>query len=353
VQAVVFTGEAQIELAQRPEPVAGDGEILIEVSAAGICGTDLHAPAKPAIFAPGVVLGHEFSGSVAGGGVVAGAGVGAEPGQPVVVNPIALSCGQCQACRRGLTNQCQTALVGCSGVARDGGMAQFALADQRSVHLVPDGVSMRDAAWTEPLAVALRAVVLGGVRAGNPVAVLGGGAIGQLILQLALNAGAGETVVVEPSSLRRDVALACGAGQCVPPGDVDQIDRTYDVVSDCTGAAEAFPNSLALVAPGGRLVMLGSYPAPIGVDHIPHEASVVFSSVYRDHQEFAAALRILARGLINTRPLITTVMPVAQHEKAFASLLDPEQAVKIFLDPRLRNAIQVSCSGRPGKLLRH
>jgi threonine dehydrogenase-like Zn-dependent dehydrogenase len=301
VQAVVFTGEAQIELAERAEPLAGDGEILIEVGAAGICGTDLHAPAKPAIFTPGVVLGHEFSGTVADGGAVAGTGVGAEPGQPVVVNPIALSCGQCQACRRGFTNQCLTALMGCSGVARDGGMAQFALVDQRSVHLVPDGVSMRDAAWTEPLAVAVRAVVLGGVPAGATVAVIGAGAIGQLILQVVLNAGAAETVVVERSRLRRDVALACGAGQAVPPGEADRIDRRYDVVFDCTGAADAFATSLALVAPD---------------------------------REFAGALQMLARGLIDTGPLTTAVLPLSQHEKAFAALRDPEQAVKVFLDPR-------------------
>jgi threonine dehydrogenase-like Zn-dependent dehydrogenase len=61
VQAVVFTDQARIVLAERPEPVAGDGEVLIEVGAVGICGTDLHAPAKPAIFTPGVVLGHEFA----------------------------------------------------------------------------------------------------------------------------------------------------------------------------------------------------------------------------------------------------------------------------------------------------
>jgi threonine dehydrogenase-like Zn-dependent dehydrogenase len=260
VQAVVFTDQAQIALAQRPEPVAGDGEVLIEVGAVGICGTDLHAPAKPTIFTPGVILGHEFAGT-------------RPDGQPVVVNPIALSCGNCDACRRGFTNQCLTALAGCSGVARDGGMAQFAVADQRSVHVIPENVSVGTAAWTEPLAVALRAVGLGGVRAGHTVAVLGAGAIGQLILQLALNAGAAETVVVEPSGLRRDVALTCGAGQAVPPTAAGQIDRTYDVVFDCTGCPEAFPNALALVAPGGRLVMLGSYPAPIGVDHIPHEAS--------------------------------------------------------------------------------
>ncbi|MBV9795067.1 MAG: alcohol dehydrogenase catalytic domain-containing protein [Actinobacteria bacterium] len=328
MQAVVFTSEARVALADRPEPVAGDGEVLIKVGAVGICGTDLHAPVKPEMFTPGVVLGHEFAGTVA-----RPAAGPLSDGQPVVVNPIALSCGRCQACRRGFTNQCLTALAGCSGVARDGGMAQFAVADQRSVHEIPENVALREAAWTEPLAVALRALGLGGVRAASTVAVLGAGAIGQLILQLALNAGAGETVVIEPSRLRRDVAVACGAAQAVSPAEVPRLDRAYDVVFDCTGAADAFAISLALVAPGGRVVVLGSYPSPISLGHVPAEASVVFSSVYRDDQEFAAALRLLARGLIDTRPLTTAIMPLPEYEKAFASLLDPEQAVKVFLDP--------------------
>jgi threonine dehydrogenase-like Zn-dependent dehydrogenase len=117
MHAVVLTGQAQIALEERPEPVAGPEEVLIRVGAAGICGTDLHAPAMPSMFADNVVLGHEFSGTVVGGGPEAGGrgaggGPGAgglEPGRPVVVNPIALSCGSCAACRRGLTNQCRAA----------------------------------------------------------------------------------------------------------------------------------------------------------------------------------------------------------------------------------------------------
>ena len=82
------------------------------------------------------------------------------------------------------------------------------------------------------------------------------------------------------------------------------------------------------------MIVLGSYPAPISLDHIAREASVVFSSVYRDGREFAGALQMLARGLIDTGPLTTAVLPLSQHEKAFAALRDPEQAVKVFLDPR-------------------
>ena len=134
MHAVVLTPGAGIALEERPEPVAGEGEVLIQVGAAGICGTDLHAPVMPAIFASNVELGHEFSGTVVRGGPGA---EGFEPGLPVVVNPIALSCGSCPACRPGLTNQCLAALAACSGVARDGGMAEFVTADQRSVHAVP------------------------------------------------------------------------------------------------------------------------------------------------------------------------------------------------------------------------
>ncbi len=333
MRAVVLTDEAEIALADRPEPVPRDDEVLVQVGAAGICGTDLHAPLMPAMFLDNVVLGHEFSGTV----VDRGAGARFESGQPVVVNPIGLSCGSCAACRRELTNHCAAALAQVSGVARDGGMAEFVTAHRRCLHPIPDGLSIQDAAWTEPLAVAVRAVAHGNVRAGSTVAIVGAGAIGQLILQLVCNLGAGETVVVETSRLRRQVAEACGVAQVVSPDEVSLLDRLFDVVFDCTGSAEAFPNSLALVGYGGRVVVLGSYPAPISLTGIGREASVVFSAVYRDDREFAGALRILARGLVDVRALTTDIVPIGRYRTAFDSLRDPERAVKIFLDPTATN----------------
>lgn len=86
------------------------------------------------------------------------------------------------------------------------------------------------------------------------------------------------------------------------------------------------------MAPGGRVVVLGSYPSSISLEGIGREASVVFSSVYRDDREFAGALRLLARGLIDVAALTTSVMPLTSYGEAFASLRDPERAVKIFLD---------------------
>lgn len=112
------------------------------------------------------------------------------------------------------------------------------------------------------------------------------------------------------------------------------------MVFDCTGAAGAFAGSLALVAPGGRVVVLGSYPSPIPLDGIGREASVVFSSVYRNDGEFAGALRLLARGLIDVAALTHQRHAHHRYGEAFASLRDPERAVKVFLDPGTVNGAE-------------
>lgn len=122
-----------------------------------------------------------------------------------------------------------------SGVARNGGMAELVTVDSRAVHLLPEGLSIRDATWTEPLAVAVRAVWHGQVAPGMSVAVLGAGAIGQPVL-VALNAGAGCAAVVETSPFRRELAAACGASAVLKPAEFAAVDRLFDVVFDCTGA---------------------------------------------------------------------------------------------------------------------
>lgn len=152
MKAVVLTEAGEIALAERPVPEVHATGLLLKVSACGICGTDLHAPAAKAMFADNVVLGHEFAGTV----VEAGKDVqGFVPGDGVVVNPIALSCGVCNPCRRGFTNQCRVALESTSGVAKDGGLAEYVVIDGRQAHRVPDAVGLQDAAWTEPLGVAV------------------------------------------------------------------------------------------------------------------------------------------------------------------------------------------------------
>ncbi len=223
-------------------------------------------------------------------------------------------------------------------MAKDGGLAEYVVVDSRQAHRVPTTLNVQEAAWTEPLGVAVRAVSLGQLQPGSSVAILGAGPIGQLALQVAVAAGAGETLVVESSEYRSDVAQSCGADIVMRPEQVADIDRLYDAVIDCTGAPAAFPTALALVGRRGRIVIVGSYTSPISLDPGAtggKEPLITFSAVYRNDFEFAAALRLLERGVIDVGPLTTGFLPLASFEEAFSSLRSAEGAVKLLLDPSL------------------
>jgi 2-desacetyl-2-hydroxyethyl bacteriochlorophyllide A dehydrogenase len=335
MKAVVFDQDNEFRLAEREVPEPGDGEVLLAVDACGICGSDLHAPLLRWIYRPPVVLGHEFAATVAG----IGTGVeDLELGTPVVVNPAGLTCGRCPQCRAGFPNQCQVLNAsGVIGMHRDGGMAEFVSVPRRILHSIPEALAGAVGAWTEPVAVATRAIHHGEVGLGASVAVFGAGAIGQVVLQVARAAGAGETLVVESSELRRRTASECGADLAIAPERLAEVDRRYDVVFDCTGNAAAFNPALELVDFGGRLVIVGPYNEPVQIDsHLAAflaEVSIHWSFTFRDEQEFAIAIGLLERGEVDVEPLTSGVMPFERHEEAFASMRDPEGAVKILLAP--------------------
>jgi 2-desacetyl-2-hydroxyethyl bacteriochlorophyllide A dehydrogenase len=335
VKAVMFTEQRDFELAQRPVPVAGDGMVLLEVEMCGICGTDLHAAQLDGLFAPPVVVGHEFTASIAG----LGKGVtGWAQGERVVVNPIALVCGTCPPCLAALPNQCVKALSSnCCGVGKDGGMAEYVAVEVAHLHRLPEAVSPQVGAWTEPLAVAVRGVRRSGLKVGESVAVVGAGPIGQLTLQVARAAGAGEALVVETSNFRRQTALRCGASEAVAPDGVADVDRRYDVVFDCTGAPAAVDTAVELAGHAGRIVVIGTYTgAPtLSEPMVAHmkEVTISFSVCYQDQAEFVAALGLLERGAVDVAPLTTRVAPLEDHAAAFAEMREPDQAIKVLLTP--------------------
>jgi 2-desacetyl-2-hydroxyethyl bacteriochlorophyllide A dehydrogenase len=335
MQALVFNADAEIDLSRRPVPEPTEGRVLIAVERCGICGTDLHAAQMMDFIQAPVVLGHEFT------GVVSAVGPGVEgfaAGDAVVVNPCGAACGECRACRAGLTNLCLVMMGGESyGLQRDGGMAEYAQVPAGIVHRRPAGMSATTAAWTEPLSVAYRGVSRGGVAEGSTVAILGAGPIGQLALQVAKAAGAAELLVIETSQFRREVAVRCGASETISPQELDTADRYYDVVLDCTGAPAAVNTDLELVEYGGQIVIIGTNTSPVTIDQPMlaqlKEADFAFSLCYRDEHEFATSLEMLDRGEIDVEPLTTAVMPLAEHADAFAAQRDPESAIKLVLDP--------------------
>jgi threonine dehydrogenase-like Zn-dependent dehydrogenase len=283
VKALVFTAPGQVELLDVPEPEPAPGEVLVEVRAAGICGSELHGARRPGFRQPPLIMGHEFAGAGAGG-------------EAVVVNPI-LSCGRCAECRRGLRHVCRERQI--IGVHRAGGFAERVAVPASALRPLPPGLPWDAAALIEPAANAVHAwnqagQALGASGAsgadgaqGARVAVIGCGAIGLLCAATALSGGAGRVEVTDLSPARLAAAQRLGA-EVADPG----LSGEYDVVIDAVGSAATRAASVAHQRPGGVAVWLGLAEEEAGFDAnalIRSEKRVLGSFAYRD-EEFAQAM---------------------------------------------------------------
>src|SRR6266566_6653265 len=283
VKALVFTAPGQVELLDVPEPDPAPGEALVEVRAAGICGSELHGARRPGFRQPPLIMGHEFAGTGAGG-------------EAVVVNPI-LSCGRCAECRRGLRHVCREREL--IGVHRAGGFAERVAVPASALRPLPPGLPWEAAALIEPAANAVhawnqagRALGAGGALGadgarGARVAVIGCGAIGLLCAATALSGGAGRVEVTDLSPARLAAAQRLGA-EVADPG----LSGGYDVVIDAVGSAATRAASVAHQRPGGVAVWLGLAEEEAGFDAnalIRSEKRVLGSFAYRD-EEFAQAM---------------------------------------------------------------
>jgi threonine dehydrogenase-like Zn-dependent dehydrogenase len=289
VKALVFTAPGQVELLDVPEPDPAPGEVLVEVRAAGICGSELHGARRPGFRQPPLIMGHEFAGIGAGG-------------EAVAVNPI-LSCGRCAECRRGLRHVCRERQI--IGVHRAGGFAERVAVPASALRPLPARLPWEAAALIEPAANAVhawnqagRALDASGARRadgapgahgaeGARVAVIGCGAIGLLCAATALSGGAGRVEVTDLSAARLAAAQRLGA-EVAAPG----LSGEYDVVIDAVGSAATRAASVAHQRPGGVAVWLGLAEEEAGFDAnalIRSEKRILGSFAYSD-EEFAEAM---------------------------------------------------------------
>jgi threonine dehydrogenase-like Zn-dependent dehydrogenase len=274
VKALVFTAPGTMELLDVPEPDPAPGEVLVQVRAAGICGSELHGARRPGFRKPPLIMGHEF------------AGIGAA-GEAVVVNPI-LSCGHCELCRRGLRHVCADRQI--IGVHRAGGFAERVAVPASALRPLPPGLPWETAALIEPAANAVHAWNRAGAAA--RVAVIGCGAIGLLCAAMALEGGADRVDVSDLSPDRLAAARRLGANVAG-----EALSGEYDVVFDAVGAAATRAASVAHQRPGGVAVWLGLADEEAGFDAnalVRSEKQVLGSFAYSDG-EFAQAIALIGR----------------------------------------------------------
>jgi threonine dehydrogenase-like Zn-dependent dehydrogenase len=311
MKALVFTDYGVVEVKDVPDVTPGDGEVVIEVVRAGICGSELHGISNPSFRVPPLIMGHEFVGT-------------APDGRRVAVNPL-VSCGKCDLCLASRPQVCRyRSLI---GVHRAGGFAEHVSVPLSSLHTLPDDLDWDRAAVVEPLANGVHAWHLAGSPIGQRVGIIGCGPIGLACLEVARHLKAAVVDAVDLSGERRDVASRLGADHVG-----EALEGEYDVVFDAVGTGATRSSSIEHVLPGGTAVWLGLATADPGVDaaHVVRlEKQIRGSFAYRD-DEFASALAIAPDLDLSW----TTTYPLDEGAVIFTALMKGQSTpAKALLAP--------------------
>lgn len=319
---------------ERPEP--GPGELLVEISVCGVCTTDLHMYKGNLTVDYPMVPGHESAGEVA----TTGDDVDDfQPGDRVAINP-SVPCHECRACKSGRGNLCHD-LTSIGGVAKhiiDGAFAEYVTVPVGNVERIGD-LDYRIASFAEPLGCVINGIDQVDLTSGETVVVVGGGFIGQLLVQTLRASGAGTIVLSEPIAERREIGLKVGADHAVDPTDKEPATAVSDLVGDVDIAIEAvgFPETIeqahALPGPGGRTLIFGVPPGDATVEISPFdlffEEREVVGSYSLTPNTFARAVTLLQNGCIDVDTLVTDEFGLDGLETAFEQMESREGLRKV------------------------
>jgi L-iditol 2-dehydrogenase len=335
MRAAVLRAVGDVAVEERPRPEPGPGEVLVRVTAVGVCGSDTnyydHGRIGGFVVEQPLVLGHEPSGVVE----ETGAGVdGLRAGQRVSVEPGVpdLTCPQCLAGRYNLCPAMR--FFGTPPI--DGAFAEYVVVHAAFAHPVPDSIGDDAAALLEPLSVAVWACRKGGVSAGSRVLVTGAGPIGLVAVQTALAFGATEVVVSDVNPSRLALAEELGATEVVDARSegVADLARPPEVLLECAGHPAVIGDGIRALAPAGRAVLVG-----MGGDEVPlplsvvQERELVVTGTFRYAGTWPTAIALVASGRVDLDRLVTGTFRLDQVEDALTAGRRDAQAVKAVVHP--------------------
>ena len=302
MKAAVITAPGEIAIEEVADPTPGDNDVVVQVAAVGICGTDLHifegefAPKLP------IVPGHEMSGTV----VAVGKSVTeVKIGDAVAIDP-SLHCGECFYCRRARGNLCEN--WNALGVTYPGAAAQFLRSPKKNIHKLPKNVDLKSAALIEPLSCAVRGFDQLPRNPGSHYLIYGSGTMGLMMAELAKVNGAASVSIVDLNQDKLKTAKVLGFTNLAKSADEFDQPRGFDVVIDCTGVTEAIKDGLKHVMPGGIFLQFGVANKDAKVEIEPFwvynkEITIVGSMAVL--HSFDRAVELFASGVLNADVMIS------------------------------------------------
>lgn len=338
MKASRFLGNKTFAVTDLPTPHAGPGELVLRNQVCGVCGTDVHiyhGEPGSADVNPPVVLGHEYSGEV----VEVGEGVtGFAVGDHVTVDPN-IYCGHCAYCQNGKKQLCPS--MEAIGVTRDGGFAQYSRIPASQAFKLEPTVPWEAAAMAEPLACCLHGIDLAGIQVGDKVCVVGGGAIGLLMVQLAKLSGASQIVLSEPNEKRRQVGLQLGANAALDPTRTDAqeafaqvLDGGANVVIECVGNVPAVKSAFQFAGKGAT-VLLFSVPKVDATFDLPlfdvYKKELTIKGSFVNPDTHARAVALINSGKVDFGPIITHRFTLDQLPEAIAMQMS-DASIKVVVE---------------------
>lgn len=337
MKAAVFTGTKEIVIKDVELEEINDNEILVEVKACGVCGTDVHiynGDEGAAKTTPPTILGHEFSGIVSKIGKNIN---GFEIGDTVTIDPNQY-CGKCEWCRDGEGNFCED-MIG-YGTNTNGGFAQYCIVDEKQVYKFKD-LTFEEAAMNEPLACCLHGIDLCDIQIDDHVTIIGGGMIGQLMVQLSKNAGASQVVLIEPVEEKRNQGLTNGATIALDPTSCNIVEElrkrkiNNKCIIECVGLIATMEQAIEIAGKGAKVMLYGLTSPDDILEIKPFQ---LFQKELSIHTSFInpytqrRALELLETKTIRVKDLILDPIPLNELNDALA---DPNRrrAGKLVVDP--------------------
>ena len=343
MKALVLTEYDHFEFQDVPPPQVGPDDVLVEVKACGICGSDVHGmDGSSGRRIPPIIMGHEASGVI----VDLGQGVTDWKVGDRVTFDSTIYCGRCGFCRRGAINLCdhrRVLGVSCDEFRQEGAFAEYVAVPQHIVYRLPGGLSFERAAMVEPVSIAVHAVGRVPMGLNDCVVVVGTGMIGLLAVQALRAAGCGRMIAVDVDPRRLELACRLGADEALSAVDTDVAaevlrrtgGRGADLALEAAGLMPTVAAAIGSVRKGGSVALVGNLTGQV---ELPLQAVVTRElTLYgccASRGEYPACLEMIARGAIDVDALTSAVAALAEGAEWFQRLRKGEEGLlKVILRP--------------------